>query len=130
MIYFSYKQLPELAHLPRKDRRAAWINFVCSRPAAATKVASRRLGFGIIIGMVVGICVGALTARETSIFIDMLLGILFPVVIFHFMQLYTCRAALRDYVTGEHFTLEPVSQRAATLISHGKLTNSPNPRSN
>jgi hypothetical protein len=124
MIYFSYKRLPELAQLPIEDRRAAWINFVCSRPPGFVTSASRRYGFGITLGMIIGIFFGAFASPFSptiSIFGGMVIGILLPLVIIHFAQLHSCRATLRDYVTSKQFSLTPISKQDAIFMKRTAL---------
>jgi hypothetical protein len=49
IMYWSEKQLPELAHLPQQERAKVWISFVCARP-----LARKWLSDGVLAGIIIG----------------------------------------------------------------------------
>jgi hypothetical protein len=122
MIYFSYKQLPELADVPEQHRRTVWINFVLSRERSQPWI-SRLLGWLVIVCMIAGIAIGmfAVSAPSTiTVLTGMIAGIFAPFLPYRFLNLYSCRTALRAYLSSPLFSLKPMSERAAILIYYGR----------
>ena len=106
MIYWSQRQLPELAHLSSPERRAVWVSFVSAR-ALAPRWHSRVLGGVIILAMAAGFSVG-LFALPTPTFVatlacsiaGILVGFL-PVLFLHlsFINSESVRRDLKKFVS-------------------------------
>jgi hypothetical protein len=123
MIILSYRDLPELAHLPPNDRRAAYINFIFSRSESEHRVSAKLmrnyLGVGSALGWVLGERFIPTTPGWAAV-LGMAGGAVLSGVIAHIGQLQKCRPALRDYIESPQFTLTPVSERAARAIRRGQ----------
>ena len=121
MIYFSYKHLPELAHLSPQDRRAAWTNFAFTRESARAE--SRCLGWLMIVGALLGIAAGGFAVpqpSEATVFVGLMAGILLPQLIYRVVLLQRARPSLRAFVSASSLPFTPVSDRASLIIHYGK----------
>jgi hypothetical protein len=122
VIHFSYKHLPELAHLSPQDRRIAWVNFVFAREGARGE--SRWLGWLIIVGSVLGVAVGAFAVpfpSEITVVVGLFVGITVPPLIYRAIALQRWRPSLRAFVSASSAPFTPFNDRAAIIAHYGRV---------
>src|SRR6266481_3212377 len=99
-LYFSFKQLPELAQFNPRQKRIVWLNFVEERCAAGHTLRSSRLIGGLFIaGFLVGIIAGAMLVKSPEIagLVGGLSGIVATSLCLQPCLLQSSRRPLRDY---------------------------------
>ncbi len=118
-LYFSYKQLPELAKFTQSEKRIIWINFLLHREVTeAKKQRPDKLGFLIIGGFLVGLVTGAILTNgdDNGTILSGMIGMATPMASWHFIHLYLARKPLKQYIESPVFSLIPNSVRARMLI--------------
>ena len=120
MLYLSLMQLPEMASFTPAERRILLLNFSASQPEV-THRRSRRLGYAVFAGQILGLIAGAVVAgSERGVLCGMLGGLVVSLAIVYVVGLYIDRAPLRAFVARASRPIMPVNDRVAVLAYHGK----------